>query len=405
MQPLFITHKYPPSIGGMEKQSYELIKRMSEHYDVKTIIYDGSMGRVKFFLSLMDNVRRLLKENPDISFIHLNDGLMGVMGLFIKKITNIPVLVTLHGLDVVFPNKLYQKHIVKKFRRFDGIIPVSRATASECIARGMDINKVFTVFNGVDHNLGKTKKQEQFRRKLEEMLGIPLKDKKILVSIGRAVTRKGFSWFIDNVMTKLDDDIIYLVIGADNSSTKTLQTILKFLPPPIARQICFLFAVETDKLKISEAIIKNKLEQRVFFLGRQNLGTIVQVLYHSDAFVMPNIRVKGDAEGFGLVALEAAVCGLPVIAANLEGITDAIIDGRNGYMLQPGKADVWTDFIHKVLSDRKSLKEFGEKAKEYTIRNYSWEKMVDEYISVFSKVAQNAECREDQEETVITLTA
>jgi hypothetical protein len=48
---------------------------------------------------------------------------------------------------------------------------------------------------------------------------------------------------------------------------------------------------------------------------------------------MPNIRVPGDAEGFGLVALEAVVCGTAVLAADLEGITEAIQHGKNGLLV------------------------------------------------------------------------
>ena len=385
MQPLFITHKYPPSVGGMEKQSYELIEGMAKKYDVKRIVHDGSVGRLKFFFSIVPQVKKILADNPGISFIHLNDGLMGIVGLFIKRIADVPIFVTLHGLDIVFPNKIFQKHIVSRFRNYDGLIPVSSATAKECVKRGMNPGRIFTIRNGVDGTLGDIGKKEDFRQQLEEKLNISLDGKQILVSIGRAVTRKGFSWFIDNVMPGLDDNIIYLIIGSENQNNAQLQSLLKYLPNSIASQIKLLFAVEEDKSKIIDCIKKRNLGDRVFFLGKQNFDSMIQILKHSDLFVMPNIRVNGDAEGFGLVALEAAVCALPVAASNLEGITDAIIGGKNGFLLEPGNAEDWIKFINKQLADPVSLKKFGEEAKLYTNKNYSWEKMVDEYIKVFEE--------------------
>jgi len=58
----------------------------------------------------------------------------------------------------------------------------------------------------------------------------------------------------------------------------------------------------------------------------------------ADAFIMPNISIPDDVEGFGISALEAGACGLPVIASNIQGIRDAILDGITGYLV--GERDV-----------------------------------------------------------------
>ena len=50
MEVLFITHKYPPSIGGMEKQSYELINGFAKIHKVHTLVYDNESSKVKFLL-------------------------------------------------------------------------------------------------------------------------------------------------------------------------------------------------------------------------------------------------------------------------------------------------------------------------------------------------------------------
>jgi glycosyltransferase involved in cell wall biosynthesis len=385
MEILFITHKYPPSIGGMEKQSYELINGIAKSYKVHMLIYDNRSSKLKFLLSVPFKVRKILRKNPNISIIHLNDGLMAFFALYLKKITNVPILVTLHGLDIVFPSKLFQRYVVSKFKKLNGIIAVSQATAQECIQRGFDRDKVYVVYNGVDTEMSLISKQPGFRKTLEKKLGISLNEKKILVSVGRSVRRKGFSWFITKVMPQLERDIVYLIIGPPHPHIKKINFLLNLLPKYLAHLIILILGLGIEEIDIQKALERPDLKGRSFFLGKLPFEEMLQVLKHSDLFVMPNRKVYGDTEGFGLVALEASVNGLPVLASAIEGITCAVIDGKNGFLVPPEKEQVWVKKIHALLSDTIHLRVFGEQAKEYTIANYEWKKMVEGYITIFQK--------------------
>lgn len=387
MEVLFITHKYPPTIGGMEKQSYELINGVARWCKVHTLIYDNRSSRVLFLLTIRSRVKAVLKKNQNISLIHLNDGLMAFFfSLGIKKLTDLPVLVTLHGLDIVFPSRLFQRIVVSKFKRLDGVIAVSQATARECITRGFQRDRVYVVRNGVDTDMSLINKHPLFPRTLEKMLGIPLHDKKILVSVGRSVRRKGFSWFMTKVLPLLDESIIYLIVGPTDPNIRRTGFILNhLLPKRLADLIVLLFGLGIDELEVQKALEKPEIQKRAFYLGKQPFEDMVQILKHADMFVMPNIQVAGDAEGFGLVALEASVNGTPVIASAIEGITCAVMDGKNGFLVPAENESAWIDRIHALLSDRHHLKDFGKAAKDYTINNYAWTKMVEGYLKVFRK--------------------
>ena len=63
MEILFISHKYPPSIGGMEKQSYELIQGMEAYAKVHKIVYEGHESKLLFFLKLKRRVKTMLHQN------------------------------------------------------------------------------------------------------------------------------------------------------------------------------------------------------------------------------------------------------------------------------------------------------------------------------------------------------
>lgn len=369
----------------MEKQSYELINGVARSYKVHTLIYDNKSGRVKFLLTVPFKVKKILRENPNISIIHLNDGLMGFCGIWIKRITSVPVLMTLHGLDIVMPSRLYQRHMVDRFKKLDGIIAVSQATAQECIARGFDRDRVYVVRNGVDTEMSLIDKKTGFRKTLEAKLGIPLQDRKVIVSIGRSVRRKGFSWFMTKVLPQLDESIIYLIVGPTDPNIRRINFILKMLPDRLAHIIVLGLGLGLDEIEVQKALKSPEIRNRAFYLGKQPFEDMVQILKYADLFVMPNIKVIGDAEGFGLVALEASVNGTPVLASAMEGITCAVIDGKNGFLVPPENEKAWIEKIHTLLSDVPHLRDFGETAKQFTISNFAWKKMVDGYITVFKK--------------------
>jgi phosphatidylinositol alpha-1,6-mannosyltransferase len=98
---------------------------------------------------------------------------------------------------------------------------------------------------------------------------------------------------------------------------------------------------------------------------------------------MPNIPVPGDMEGFGLTALEASVNRTVVVASCLEGITDAIVDGENGILLEPLKKDLWVAKIEELLDPNTSLKELANEFQSYTVAHYSWDRMVKRYMDLF----------------------
>jgi phosphatidylinositol alpha-1,6-mannosyltransferase len=385
MEILFITHKYPPSIGGMEKQSYELIYGTSKKYKVHKLVYDNKSSKLIFLLTLHSQIKRILKENPNISIIHLNDGLMVFFAFAIRKITTISIIATIHGLDIVFPNKLYQKIMIKRFKKLDGIIAVSQATANECIKRGFCKENVFVVKNGVDTTLSDININTNYISNLGKKLNVNLQNKKLLVSIGRSVKRKGFSWFLNNILPKLEKNVVYLIIGPQQKRIKILHFILKLLPNNLSHQICLLLGLGIDEYAIQQALKKPELKNRAFYLGKLPFEDMIQILYSSDIYIMPNIKVNGDAEGFGLVAIEASICGLTVLASDLEGIKDAISNEANGFLLPPENETVWIQKIESLLKDKNLLNTFGEGAKKYTLENYSLEKMVNGYIHIFRK--------------------
>jgi phosphatidylinositol alpha-1,6-mannosyltransferase len=164
--------------------------------------------------------------------------------------------------------------------------------------------------------------------------------------VGRQVKRKGVIWFLESVMPRLDPDYIYIIAG-DGPELAAIRTRIR----------------------------ANKWGQRVFALGRVT-GNVRKILFNTaDIFVMPNITVPGDMEGFGIVVVEAGSCGLPVVASNTQGIRDAVVEGKTGYLVAEGDAEQFRDMIFRMNLDRDAVR-------TYVNREFNWSKIYCQYQDV-----------------------
>ncbi len=385
MEILFVSHKYPPSIGGMEKQSFELINGIGQHLTVHRLVYEGKGSRIRFFLGLNRRIKQICKAHPGITVIHFNDGLMAACSLMHTGYGHLKKTVTVHGLDVVYPNAIYQRFILPAFNRFDLIFSVSRATAQACIARKIAEEKVVVVSNGVDTQIRPMATRQEVEELVQRKYGTNLKNRRILVAMGRPVKRKGFSWFIKHVMPALQEDFILLLIGPvskKNAGSRIFQQLPAFIKTPVE----LFLGAPSDEHTIEQLLTQPQIRDKVFRMGKLPFEEITGILSVADAFVMPNIPVVGDMEGFGLVCLEAAMCGTKVYASATGGITDAIIPGKNGVLLPPAHRVSWVRAVNEDLLVRQIPSPDAEETIRFTREAFSWAKMTNEYLAHFLKL-------------------
>jgi glycosyltransferase involved in cell wall biosynthesis len=353
----------------MEKQSYELIEGMRRYATVHTIIPVPGESKLRFFWTLRSRIRSICRQHPNIAWIHFNDALIAAVGG--SNYLGARCAVTLHGLDVVFPNSLYQRYILPKFNRFDRIIAVSQATADACITRGLDPAKVKVVPNGVDHDIATLQTTTDWASiyKIDP-------ERPILVALGRAVTRKGYVWFINEVLPKLPANVQLLLIGPFSTQPSATERWLRRLPRALRRQISLALGFPDD-----EAILRQLLpnQPKVRHLGRLPFEDVVAIFREARAFIMPNIAVEGDMEGFGLVCLEASLGGAPVFAADIDGIPSAIHHGKNGRLIPSADAHAWATALTEAIQNPADYKLLSTSWQTYTLAHFSWDKMVQGY--------------------------
>lgn len=314
---LVLARKYPPSVGGMEIYSKNLVDRLSQHYDVDKIVMGRSQVNLAWFLPFMVIKAFLLARKKQYDLVYLCDSLLAPFGFLLKKALNVKVFVTAHGLDITY-NKFFYQHIVPPaVKALDKVICVSRNTMDECVKRGIGREKCVFIANGIEPRIGAGKVNGEGAAT----------DKKVIVTVGRLIKRKGVSWFIENIMPKIKDDCVYMVLGDG-----------------------------PEKHNIEKTIKRTGLEQNVLLLGRVSDQKLNETYRMAHAMVMPNQLISDDPEGFGIVAIEAASYGVPVIANNIDGLSDAVINGKTGWLVKYNDAGMFIDKIRDTTLSRDAIK-------------------------------------------------
>ncbi|MFH2049114.1 MAG: N-acetyl-alpha-D-glucosaminyl L-malate synthase BshA [bacterium] len=138
-----------------------------------------------------------------------------------------------------------------------------------------------------------------------------------------------------------------------------------------------------DTVLTKRQIKKKNLEDRVFFLGNQN--RIEAVLPCADLFLIPS-----EEESFGLAALEALACGVPVIGTAGTGLVEVVDDFENGFLLPVGDTSSMARAALSLLNNKTRLNEFKKKAAKNALEKFNADKIVAQYLKYYEEVL-NAE--------------
>ena len=275
-----------------------------------------------------------IKYRPDV--VHLHSSKMGVLGRLV--FSSQKTVYTVHGFDSIrtaFRKFLAIEKILKNkvFR----IVGVSRYDVDMMKVEGIYEN-VECIYNGVaDHHLLSVNKNDIITSNLED---IKHTYPKTVMCISRISKQKKFDLFID---------------------------IAKHMP-----QYAFVWIGNKEKV--------NGLPPNVFCLGEAH--SAFSYLSYADLFILTS-----NYEGLPMSLLEALAFGVPVVASQVGGITE-VLDGKNGYALE-NKAEPFIEKIERILSDEEIQKEMSDYARKSYLANFTVEKMVGRYMSVYNEIVTN----------------
>jgi len=282
----------------------------------------------------------------EVALLHIGDPVLAPLGI-VARLFGLPTSVTLHGLDVIYAGVGYPLLRRLFLRRFDKYICISEATRRAAIEHGVPAERINVIGIGVD---------------VPAVANSVPRDMNCVLFVGRLVRRKGLEWFVRDVMPGLVSRFsrLKIVVLGDGP----------------------------ERSRIAIAAAMAGIEDRIVWLGSQSDDVKMHWMARAAVCVMPNIAVPNDMEGFGIVALEAAAAGCPVVASDIEGLQDAVSDGESGALVPPGDVRAWLAAIDALLADAVVNRRAGERAQAHVRAHRAWGPIIDAYDRVLSGVAR-----------------
>lgn len=351
---LYIARAYPPTTGGMENLALHLSTHMRAHADVTTILNRRGKKALPAFLPYALGAALRKVRSGRVDAICLSDAMLAPLGAALRIATGVPVVATVHGLDVTWTNRAYQAVVPPALTRLDLVMPNSAATDAAMRARTGTRPPSLVVPLGVNPL---AVPDDAAIAEFERMAGVGAEDR-LLLTVGRLVERKGAAWFAGQVLPSLPSNTIWAVIGEG-----------------------------PQREAIIAAAARTGVAGRMRLLGRVSDQVLAAAYRRAELFLMPNVPVTGDIEGFGLVALEASASGLPVVASRLDGITEAVQHERNGVLVRAGDGEAWASHIRRLLAlPPRQLRSLGAEFAEHTTATFGWDRTAQCYVHAIAGV-------------------
>ncbi len=262
------------------------------------------------------------------------------------------LVTTLHGTDitVVGADSGMQGVVRLAINRSDGVTAVSEYLKKETVKLFDPKREVEVILNFVDTELFYRMPQT---REIREQLGLGNEKVCIHISNFRPVKR------IPDVL-------------------KTFYNIVEKIPSTL-----LLVGDGPERSEAEIWVRENGVAEHVRFLGK--IDDIVPLLSVSDLMLMPS-----NGESFGLAALEAMACGVPVIVTNIGGFPEFIADGRHGYLVDPGNVEQMSEKALELLTGSHNWEKFSKNCVEQA-RKYHITMLVERYEAFYARLLDEAQ--------------
>ena len=361
MKHLLVTNDFPPKVGGIQNYLWELWRRLPpESTTVLTTPYRGAKAfdeqqpiRIerdssKVLLPTRALARRIdrLAAELDVDLVLLDPAVpLGILGPWLER----PYGVVVHGAEVTVPGRLpIAGSVLRRVLRGAEVVIAAggypAAEARRCA--GVDLPTIILP-PGVDTNrfvpIGKQERSEVRKR-----LGFD-PDAPLILGMSRLVPRKGFDVLIDaSAELAKKWPTLQVAIAGSGRDRSRLERRAKRLGAPVR------------------------------FLGRVDDADLVPLLGSADVFAMlcRNRWAGLEQEGFGIVFLEAAACGVPVVAGRSGGSAEAVVDHQTGIVVeQPRDVASVVKAIDGLLDDDALRQKLGDAGRNRSSAEFTHDRL------------------------------
>jgi colanic acid/amylovoran biosynthesis glycosyltransferase len=315
----------------------ELCSKPDEH--VETISLNKNNRLAKFVHAM---TARSEKINIEIArrrplLVHAHFGVDATYAAKLAKFLKVPLVVTLHGFDVTVDRRKFltsfspalvrygvlRKNLATEALRF---ICVSNFIREKAVEYGFPQEKMITHYIGIDLN--------QFC-----VTERPVRQKFRVLHVARLVEKKGTRYLIEAFRMFLLSglSVFHLDIVGDGPMRGALEALVSM----------------------------HGLSSSVTFHGMRSQNDVRNLLMDSDVLCQPSVTAEsGDAEGLGMVLLEAAASGLPVVATRHGGIPEVVVHGETGILVPERDASALSGAFTLLLQDKETRLRMGANARK-----------------------------------------
>lgn len=343
---------------GVHFITYGLPSRLRE-FEANVFFHKVEPGDYPLFqqtspyaLSLAAKIREVAVQH-DLDIVHSHYAIPYATSAFLAKEMlktagrDLRTITTLHGTDITLVGVMPSFYEITRFSISvsDAITAVSHFLRRETVEAFKIERPIEVIHNFVD--------ADEFR---------PAADRRIRRRFAR------------------DDE--HLIVHVSNfRRVKNVPAVIDvFSEVRRSRRVKLLLVGDGPELETVERMVADRgLSDEVLFLGDQEF--IAGILPAGDVFLLPS-----EHESFGLAALEAMSCGLPVVASNTGGLHEVIRDGETGFLLDPHDVRGMSDVIVRLLGDEGMRTEVGLKARQRALRDFGKDRIVGQYVSLYERL-------------------
>lgn len=303
-----------------------------------------------------------LTQRISYDLIHSHYWQSGLAGTELSRAWDVPLVHSHHTLGRVKNRFLAPGDAPEPVRRLDGEDQII-AAADVLVAStddelehlsclyGASHDRLKRLHPGVDHSVFRPMDRAAARRELG------LGDGAILLFVGRLQRLKGADLALralEELAPALDREVSLLLVGGASGP-----------------------AGGSEVVRLQRLARELGIEDRVSFVGPQP-HHLLPIYYNASDVV----TVCSHSESFGLAALEAHACGIPVVGTPVGGLSHIVRDGRSGYLVSERDPAVFAGRLKTVLSDPELHARFSAEAEE-TAAGFSWERAASEFIELY----------------------
>lgn len=303
-------------------------------------------------LSLTSKMLEVI-EYEDLDLMHVHYAIPHAVSAYLAKQVwkkagrKIKFITTLHGTDITLMGlePTFMPLVKFSIEESDGVTAVSRFLKEKTLTN-FNVNKeIEVIYNFIDIDKYKPVDEKPFLKHIASY------GEKVLIHTSN-----------------------FRVVKRVTDTIRILEKVKKEIPAKLV-----LIGDGPDRSECERLARELDLQKDVIFLGKQD--AIEEILTSADLFLMPS-----QSESFGLSALEAMACGVPVISTSVGGLPELVIHNQTGYIAEIGDVDRMAKYTIDLLTNEKKYKSFAKNSRERAVNNFDKNLILPQYVDYYEKV-------------------